>query len=64
MILEPQPLIITQHGEAKMVIMDIGSFEREQETMALLKLLLLGEQEWRDGEYQEAAAFFAEMDQD
>ena len=32
-------IIIIQNGEAKMVVMDIGEYERQQETMALLKLL-------------------------
>ena len=31
-----EPLVITQNGEAKVVIQDIESYERTQETMALL----------------------------
>jgi prevent-host-death family protein len=38
----PETIIITQNGEAKMAVMDIGAYERQQETMALLKLLSLG----------------------
>jgi prevent-host-death family protein len=37
-----EPLIITQNGEAKVVIQDIESYEQTQETMALLKILALG----------------------
>lgn len=37
-----EPLIITQNGEAKVVIQDIASYEQTQETMALLKILALG----------------------
>lgn len=37
-----QPLIITQNGEAKVVMQDIASYEQTQETMALLKILALG----------------------
>jgi len=37
-----EPLVITQNGEAKAVIQDIASFEEAQETMALLKILALG----------------------
>ena len=37
-----QPLIITQNGEAKAVLQDVRSFEQAQETMALLKILALG----------------------
>lgn len=37
-----ETLIITQNGEAKVVIQDIESYEQAQETMALLKILALG----------------------
>lgn len=40
----PEPVIITQNGEAKMLVMDIVEYEKLQETMALLKLLALGKQ--------------------
>ncbi len=37
-----QPLIITQNGEAKAVLQDVASYEETQETLALLKILALG----------------------
>jgi len=37
-----KPLVITQNGEAKAVIQDIASYEESQETLALLKVLALG----------------------
>jgi prevent-host-death family protein len=37
-----EPLVITQNGEAKVVVQDIESYEQTQETMALLKILALG----------------------
>ncbi|MFK4875322.1 type II toxin-antitoxin system Phd/YefM family antitoxin [Novosphingobium sp. ZW T3_23] len=40
-----QPMVITQNGEAKAVLQDVASFERAQETLALLKLLALGQQD-------------------
>ena len=36
------PLIITQNGEAKVVLQDIESYEQTQETIAFLKMLALG----------------------
>lgn len=42
---EREPLIITQNGEAKAVLQDMASFEETQETLALLKILALGNQE-------------------
>ena len=58
----PETIIITQNGEAKMVVMDIGAYENQQETMALLKLLSLGKKELHEGKFQSADDFFAEMD--
>ena len=43
------PLIITQNGEAKVVIQDIKSYEQTQETMALLKILALGNRQIEEG---------------
>ena len=40
-----EPLYITQNGEAEIVVQDIKSFEATQETLALLKILALGEAE-------------------
>ncbi|WP_374553401.1 type II toxin-antitoxin system Phd/YefM family antitoxin [Aquitalea pelogenes] len=60
----PEPLIITQNGEAKMVVMDIHEYEKQQETMALLKLISIGRKEFEEGKYQEADAFFSEMDKE
>ena len=37
-----EPMIITQNGEAKAVLMDIERHEQAQETMALLRILALG----------------------
>ncbi len=44
-----EPLIITQNGEAKAVIQDVASYEETQETLALLKILALGNREIEDG---------------
>lgn len=40
-----QPMVITQNGEAKAVIQDVVSYEQTQETLALLKILALGNQQ-------------------
>ena len=48
------PLVITQNGEAKVVIQDIESYEQTQETMALLKILALGTRQIEDGKVQPA----------
>ncbi len=47
-----EPLVITQNGEAKVVIQDIESYEQTQETMALLKILALGTRQIEEGKVQ------------
>src|SRR5574343_583045 len=44
-----EPLIITQNGEAKAVLQDVASFEETQETLALLKVLALGNRDLTAG---------------
>jgi prevent-host-death family protein len=58
----PEAIIITQNGEAKMVVMDVGAYEDQQETMALLKLLNVGTKELQEGKFQTADDFFEAMD--
>lgn len=44
-----EALVITQNGVAKAVIQDIASYEQTQETMALLKILALGNRQIEEG---------------
>lgn len=44
-----EAMVITQNGEAKAVIQDVASYEETQETLALLKLLALGNQDVEAG---------------
>jgi prevent-host-death family protein len=44
-----QPMVITQNGEAKAVLQDVASYEQTQETLALLKILALGNQQVAQG---------------
>ena len=48
------PLVITQNGEAKVVLQDIESYEQTQETMALLKILALGNRQIEAGDVEPA----------
>ena len=43
------PLVITPNGEAKVVIQDVATYEETQETMALLKILALGNRQIAEG---------------
>ena len=49
-----EPLVITQNGEAKAVMQDIESYEQTQDTMALLKILALGNCQIEEGKVQPA----------
>ena len=40
-----EPMVVTQNGEAKAVIQDVASYEETQETLALLKILALGDRD-------------------
>lgn len=44
-----QPMVITQNGEAKAVLQDVASYEQTQETLVLLKILALGNQQLAAG---------------
>ena len=54
-----EPLIITQNGEAKVVMQDIKSYEQMQETVALLKILALGSCQIEAGQVQPASDVIA-----
>ena len=51
---QAEPMVITQNGEAKVVIQDIKSYEQNQETMALLKILALGTRQIEEGKVSPA----------
>lgn len=56
-----EPLVITQNGEAKAVLQDVASFEETQETMALLKILALGNQDVAAGKAKAVADVVARL---
>jgi prevent-host-death family protein len=56
-----QPVVITQNGEAKAVLQDVGSYERTQETLVLLKILALGQREIDAGRTVPARAAIARL---
>jgi prevent-host-death family protein len=46
-----EPLLITQNGEPRLVVMDFDSYQQNQQTIALLKLLSLGQKEIDQGSH-------------
>jgi prevent-host-death family protein len=56
-----EPMVITQNGKAKAVLQDVASFEETQETLAMLKILALGNQDVAAGKVKPAADVVARL---
>lgn len=56
-----EPMVITRNGEARAVLQDIHSFEKTQETIALLKTLALGNRQIEAGQVEPAADVVARL---
>lgn len=56
-----EPLVITQNGEARAVLQDVASYEETQQTLALLKVLALGQQEVEAGRVKPVAEVVARL---
>ncbi|MPM47728.1 hypothetical protein SDC9_94442 [bioreactor metagenome] len=57
------PVVITQNGEAKAVLMGIHEYERMQETLAILKALSLSSKSLEAGNGRSAREVFAGLRQ-
>ena len=57
-----ESLLITQNGEAKLVVLDIKTYEEQEETLALLKILALGNHEIEQGKFRDIEDVFEELD--
>jgi prevent-host-death family protein len=58
-----EPMLITQNGEAKVVVQDVQSYEDVHQTLALLKILAMGQKNIEAGECYSAADIFTEIEQ-
>jgi prevent-host-death family protein len=59
-----QPMLITQNGEAKLVVMDVRAYEEQEETLAMLKILAMGNREIEQGRFRDAMEVFADLDKE
>lgn len=57
-----EPLLITQNGEARLVVMDVASWEQQEQTLALLKLLALGNRQIEAGQHRDAESVLADLE--
>jgi prevent-host-death family protein len=55
------PMLITQNGEAKAVLVDVRTFEEQQETLAMLRIWAMGEREMAQGQVTPARDAVAEI---
>lgn len=54
-------MIITQNGEAKVVLQDVRSYEQLQESLALLKILALSNKSLNEGKFKPAEKAFEDI---
>lgn len=55
------PLVITQNGEAKAVLIDVREYDAMRESLALLKMLAISSKEIKDGKTRSADEVFADL---
>ncbi len=55
------PIVITQNGEAKAVLLDTDSYQEMLDTMGILKLISQSEKEIENGKILKSAAVFREL---
>lgn len=58
---DQKPLIITQNGEAKVILQDLKKYEQEQDAIKMLKLLAIGQTECERGDFLPASEAFSEL---
>ena len=57
-----RPVVITQKGEAKAVLMDVESYEKQKETLLMLKVVAEGEKDIKKGRVIEQDKLFSEIE--
>lgn len=53
------PMVITQNGEAKAVVMDVRAYDQMQESLALLRMLADSSRDVEAGHLRDSDAVFA-----
>lgn len=57
-----RPIIITQNGEAKGVFVDSESYQKMKDTMNLMKMVILSENDFDKGLFKEQSQVFADIE--
>lgn len=56
-----QPMVITQNGEAAMVVQSVADYEQTQETLSLLKMLAQSQQAFAEGKTVSSEEAFSRL---
>ena len=56
-----ETMVITHHGEAKVVVQDIHVYEDTQESLAMLKLLAQSKNSLQQGKFKPASKAFSDL---
>jgi len=56
------PVIITQNGEARAVLVDIESYQEMKNAFSLLKIIQLSEKEIESGQFRTAGTVFSDIE--
>ena len=55
------PVIVTVNGEARAIIQDIKEYEKDRESMAMLKILAMGRKDMLEGRHKSIHQAFREL---
>ena len=54
-------MVITQNGEAKVVLIDLAEYEQDQESFAMLKMIAQSKESYTKGEFKTARKAFNDI---
>jgi len=55
------PIIVTVNGEARVIIQDIKEYEKDRESMAMLKILAMGRKDMLEGRHKQLHQALGEL---
>ena len=58
-----RPMIVTQNGEAKVVVMDIETYERDRQAFLMMRILAKGVRDAENGKLHDADEVFDEVEE-
>ena len=55
------PVVVTVNGEARAIIQDIKEYEKDRESMAMLKILAMGSKDMLEGRHKSVHQAFGDL---